>query len=655
MRHRSESYVRQPVTGARWLLGVLAAVVNLAQAQTQTGLTEEDFFEPVPVVLTVSRLAQSLHDTPGAVTVLDRDAIRRSGARTLADLLRLVPGYIVSGYNGANPTAAYHAPLDEYGARNLVLVDGRSLYSTTYLAGTNRGMLTVSLDDIERIEVLRGSNSAAYGANAMFGVINVVTRHSADTLGGAVSLSVGNALVRDASVRIGWGDASASHRLTVGRRADSGYRFVYDSTQQNSVQWRSDLKQGADTTIFFSAGYTSSNLGDGVPNNYDNPERNVSWEQAHAHFTYTRDLSESEQIRWAFSWDEDRSSDAYEYPDPSFPPGIWIDSGASERRLNLEFQHQLDFSPKVRVVWGAGLKDDSAISSPLFFTSDRLSARDTRIFGNLEWRLTDRWLLNAGLFAGHNSDTGGYASPRLMVNYHWLPEHTFRFGASTAQKAPTLFQKRANVQYFVPGANIYIPTFVSSGNVRPEQLETTEISYYGPFPDAQLTLDVRAYEEHLTDEIKSRVVGPGDIQDFQNLSGSISRGMEYQVKWSPVPDAQLVWNHAVTRLTRPLGDTFERMPPESIYTLGWMQQLPAQWDVSLWWHSRSAMTWRGSQSKLNAANRVDLRLAKQFRLGKHRAEVAFTVQALNGDQVEFTSRELSMFERRAFASLRVEF
>ena len=67
------------------------------------------------------------------------------------------------------------------------------------------------------------------------------------------------------------------------------------------------------------------------------------------------------------------------------------------------------------------------------------------------------------------------------------------------------------------------------------------------------------------------------------------------------------------------------------------------------------MTWRGSQSKLNAANRVDLRLAKQFRLGKHRAEVAFTVQALNGDQVEFTSRELSMFERRAFASLRVEF
>jgi iron complex outermembrane receptor protein len=269
--------------------------------------------------------------------------------------------------------------------------------------------------------------------------------------------------------------------------------------------------------------------------------------------------------------------------------------------------------------------------------------------------MSSQWLLNAGLFAGHNSDTGGYASPRLMVNYHWRPEHTLRFGVSAAQRAPTLFQKRSNVRYFVPGLNIYIPTFVSSGTVRPEQLETTEISYYGRFPDAQITLDVRAYEERFTDEIKARVVGPGSIRDFQNLSGSTSRGLEYQVKWSPVPETQLIWNHAVTRLTRPAGTLFERMPPDSLYSLGWMQQLPDRWDVSLWWHARSAMTWRGVTSQLGSASRVDVRLAKQFRWGKNRAEAAVTVQAINGDQIEFTSRERSVFERRAFATLRVEF
>jgi hypothetical protein len=146
--------------------------------------TEADFFADVPTVLTVSRLAQPLQDTPGAVTVLDREWIRRSGARTLAELLRLVPGYLVSGYNGANPVAAYHAPVDELGTRNLVLIDGRSVYSSTYLGGTLHGMYVLSLEEIERIEVLRGSNSAAFGANALFGVINVITRHPQDTMGG---------------------------------------------------------------------------------------------------------------------------------------------------------------------------------------------------------------------------------------------------------------------------------------------------------------------------------------------------------------------------------------------------------------------------------------------------------------------------------------
>ena len=79
-------------------------------AHADDAITEDDYFGTLPVVLTVSRLAQPISDTPGAVTVIDRDKIRRSGARDVTDLLRLVPGYLVSGWNGANPNAAYHAP-----------------------------------------------------------------------------------------------------------------------------------------------------------------------------------------------------------------------------------------------------------------------------------------------------------------------------------------------------------------------------------------------------------------------------------------------------------------------------------------------------------------------------------------------------------------
>ncbi|WP_101049847.1 TonB-dependent receptor plug domain-containing protein [Macromonas nakdongensis] len=648
-----------------WRRAFMAAVwtllAPLALAQ-ESAPSELDFFEPVPVVLTATRLAQPLSDTPGAVTVVDRDTIRRSGARTLADVLRLVPGYMVSGYNGANPVAAYHAPLDEFGARNLVLVDGRSVYSITYLAGTTRGMLAVPLDDIERVEVLRGSNSAVYGANAMFGVINVVTRHAADTQGAALSLTAGSNGIRDALARLGWGDEHASHRLTVAHRADDGYRFVHDDTRQGGLSWRSDARLAADTDLLFTAGYTQMQLGEGEPGRYGNPPRTVGWRQAHVQAVVTRQLTETEQVRWSLSWDEERVRDAYIYQDPDFypspdyTPDILIDAGSSERRLNLEYQHQKSLAPGLRAVWGAGWKEDSAVSQPLFFTPDRLGVRDARVFGNVEWAFLDRWLLNVGVFAGHNSDTGSYASPRVMFNHHFLPDHTLRFGVSSAQKAPTLFQSHANVRYYLPAYALYVPTFVSSGRVQPESLHTTEVSYYGRFPGAGLTLDVRAYEERLSQEIKDRETGVGMEKDFQNLDGSRVRGFEYQVKWALDADTDLLVNQSFNRLQRSgEGGNFERLPPSRLSTLGLMRRLPQGWDLSVWWYSQSSMMWRGLNSRLGNTQRLDARLAKQFRWGHSRAEAALTVQALGGDQAEFTSEVPSVFTRRAFATLKLEF
>jgi iron complex outermembrane receptor protein len=181
-------------------------------------LTESDYFGDLPVVLSVSRLAQPLNEVPGAVTVIDRDLIRRSGAREVAEALRLVPGFLFTRRNGANPLASYHSALDLYGARMQVYVDGRSVYSSFYLGDTHRGLQGIVLEDIERIEVLRGSNSAAYGADAFLGVVNIVTRHAADTHGGMVSISSGDKGIDDNVARVGWGGEGAHFRLTASLR-----------------------------------------------------------------------------------------------------------------------------------------------------------------------------------------------------------------------------------------------------------------------------------------------------------------------------------------------------------------------------------------------------------------------------------------------------
>lgn len=648
----------------RWLgWGLACSVVLGAQAQEATAESDalaQDDFGPVPVVLTATRLAQSLNDAPGAVTILDRDTIRRSGARTLAELLKWVPGYLVSGYNGANPVVAYHVPIDEYGARNLVLIDGRSLYASTYLAGTSRGMRTVLLDDIQRIEVLRGSNSAAYGANAMFGVINVVTRHSADTVGQSVSFSAGNGGVADASARLGWGDAERSHRLSLDRRSDHGYDFVHDDTRQDSVQWRGDLRIDADTELMLTAGYTDGRYGDGVTNSATNRLRTPEWNLAHGQAVWNRQLSPDQQVRFSFSWDEERTRDRYEH---LTLPGVFFDYTADERRLNAEYQHQWVLSPELRAVWGAGWKQDSAVAPALFQTPGRIAFNDVRVFGHVEWRFAPDWLLNAGLFAGDHSETGGYGTPRLMFNHQITPDQVLRFGWTHAQREPTLFERRAHVSYFVPSLGQSYSTFVASGRVQPEALRSTEVGYFARFPQTQLTLDVRGYEERLSKEIKNQRVNPSapngsparELRDFYNLPAFDVRGLEYQLKWQPSADTQWVLNQSFSRIKRPPGQPVDRYPPSHVTSVGWLQRLPQQWDLTVLVYGRSGMSWRGLSSRLESTARADARLAKSFRLGTARAEAALVVQALGGDEVEFTSRERSVFPRRAFATLNVEF
>lgn len=312
-------------------------------------LSERDYFSELPTVLTVSRLAQSLNETPGAVTVLDRETIRRSGARELADVLRLVPGYLVGGFNGANPVAAYHVPLDNYGIRNLVLVDGRPVYSGYYIGDTHRGMMGVLLEDIERIEVLRGSNSAAYGANAMFGVINIITRHTLDTRGGEVSVTGGEGGVWDNMARIGWGNEAASFRLSAGRRSDNGYRKVNDDLIASQLHLRGDLRPAADQELMLAAGVSQIASGDGFIAEPDNPRRTVEYRDVYLHGQWRSQLSETDEIKLTANFEEENLQDAFVY---ALDPSVTVSTSGRGRRVNLELQHQVG-SPLTCVPSGA--------------------------------------------------------------------------------------------------------------------------------------------------------------------------------------------------------------------------------------------------------------------------------------------------------------
>lgn len=138
---------------------------------------EDLFFSELPVVASVSRLPQRIADAPASVTVIDRDMIRASGARSLNDIFRLVPGFQTFAHSDTSARVNYHGITDhnDYSPRVQVLLDGRSLHSPLFRNGVNWGLIPVALEDIERIEVVRGSNTVSYGTNAFLGVINIIT------------------------------------------------------------------------------------------------------------------------------------------------------------------------------------------------------------------------------------------------------------------------------------------------------------------------------------------------------------------------------------------------------------------------------------------------------------------------------------------------
>ncbi|HET7775851.1 MAG TPA: TonB-dependent receptor plug domain-containing protein, partial [Azospira sp.] len=395
----------------------------------------------MPVVLTASRLRQNVADAPAAVTVIDRQMIRDSGAWSIPDLFRFVPGMYVGegGDKGAlvpNSVVSYHGLSDTFSRRMQVLVDGRSIY-TPLMGGPQWSTLPIALDDIERIEVIRGPNSASYGANSFLGVINIITRHASEVPGGMVSLTQSNR-GSDSTLRWGGRIGSLDYRVTGSLRSDQGIQlqaspegqktFVaprHDDKRLTNFSFRGDL-QINDRDILemqggLSQGDHQSGLREPLTASELSPEHTRQLNSYYGMLRWQRSFSADEQLSVKFYTNRDVQNfdisqlvkmrgayAAFQVPFPLNAPQELLNE-----RYDLEVQHSFAPTERTRVVWGGGSRTDR-FASRLFLNSDApLTFRQSNLFANLEWRPTPQWVLNAGGMLENNSYTGTYFSPRL--------------------------------------------------------------------------------------------------------------------------------------------------------------------------------------------------------------------------------------------------
>ncbi len=644
------------------VLGAALACPHAAQA----AITEADFLDDLPVVLSASRLSQPLNEAPAAVTIIDRDMIRASGFRDIPDLLRLVPGFSVAYSRDNTWGVGYHGVVDAFSRRFQVLVDGRSIYSAAFGA-VQWQELPLSIDDIERIEVVRGPNAATYGANAFFAVINIITKEAVQVPGTFASLQVGGHGMAGLTLRHGGGTGDMNYRLTFS--AQNRDRFgkdtfdkippqpltLFEETRTYLVNGRADYRLSASDEVSAQFGLAVGDWRAGRlldppdPEHYLEPrQQDVS--NAYVQLKFRRVLGVDDE--WSLQFYHSRHENDAPSSLDVFGLTVMGDQDALQTRTSLELQASSRLAPTLRMAWGAEVRRET-VQSPLYFdTHDTRQGVLGRVNANLEWRVRPNLLLQGGTMLEHHYYAGFEVSPRVAMNYDFAPGHTLRLNVSQAYRTPTFLEQDGQIVY---RSTTGVPVFVvgiTPNDLRSERIRSHEVGYVGHYRPWQLQVDAKLFYDRMDHYIGSDTVA-GVIQP-QNSSGLTLRGGDLQLNWQPTHAFRLSAQYArvytsVSSELDLLDDDVKDSAPRDNFSLLARHDLGQGWTASAGVYYSGRMIWLNGGDPTAAFTRVDARLARRWIWQGTEVEAAVVGQNLGGDYSEF--RPENRFSRRVYGSL----
>lgn len=674
-----------------WLLSGCLIGSWPCAAQAAAKLSDEsDFLDGVPVVISATRLAQPVTEAPASITVIDRAMIDASGAVELADLLRLVPGFQVAyGTHDAAFAVTYHGQSDGFPHRLQVLIDGRVVYGAAF-SHVDWVTLGVQMDDIERIEVIRGSDTPVYGANAFMAVVNIITKASFQEPGAFVKATVGAMDTRGLFARYsGVGGEHYSYRVSAAYRSTEGFNRRNDEYELSSLDYRADIEPTTRDRLQVEIGLLGGPMGAGGEHgNPITPFRNKAANNEYESLRWSRVLEGGEsalQIYHNRHWERDTYSimplSALLDVAPGDIPGLF--PGQTDQTLNfgvydytgerfdLEWQYaSLPNSSGLRFVGGSGARLDRMRSAVLINEGEHwVSNRSLRLFGNLELRPLRRVVVNAGAMAEWSDIAGGGLSPRLGVNYLLADHQALRASITRALRNPSLLEEHFDYGLrFNDGSPLDVIHY-SFGNLNPERLVSTELAYIGQWPERGLSAELKLFRERLSDEIDEvrfksfpepmKIVNKG-VYLRSNGGRTTINGVEGQLRFvwqggglltlnASIADADSRPSVNATKLDRKNSGT-----PSLTAGLLISQPLDQAWTAGFAVYRLDKMAWYGDGSDVKGYTRVDLRLARRLYRGSQRGLIELLIQNLGPghmeflDKMEFPRKQAGLFGTRVF-------
>ncbi|MGD8573853.1 MAG: TonB-dependent receptor [Gammaproteobacteria bacterium] len=654
-----------PTARPRRLATALAALCTVpvlaAHAASRPLPSESEYFQTLPVVLTASRLPNPKQTSPVAVTVIDRQMIEASGAREIEDLLRLAPGMIVGHDDGSTGFATYHAFADRFARRMQVLVDGRSVYTPTF-GGVPWSSLPLDINDIQRIEIIRGPDAAAYGSNAFLGTISITTRRPQPSRGGEAELMAGNDHIYKVLGRYDGRLGNGAYRVTASAWGDDGFdnlRLQRDSKNMGFASGRYDFSGPAGGLWQLQFGVSRGHQEAGRYNTVLTPPHNILVRYQYEQATWRSSANPDHNIRVRFYHERDTREENFTTEPIVALGGIQATLNQDVRgdRYDAEFQQTLRPLHNLRMAWGLSTRQDNVHSPSFLGTDDTIHNNIYRLFNDTEWEISPRNTAELGLMAEHTDIGGDSLSPRLALNHSLSPSSSLRLGASRATRTPVVIEEHAN-QRFSAGS-IFDQVFLSSGNLEPEKITSYELGYVSSLMHGRLDVDTRVFSDHISDLITYYPIPYPDTfdgwaLDFRNRDHATVRGAEMQLDYRPASSDRIVFNYAYTRLTSSdIDEHYSDSAPRHNVSILAMHHFDERWSGSAGFYYTSTMDGLDTGTTINPMKRLDLRLAWRPEGTRPGPEVSLVAQSVLGSYEDF--RYDNLFDRRIFADIRIPF
>ena len=505
-------------------------------------------------VTSVSRTRESLMGAAAAVAVVTNEDIRRTGALTVPEALRSTPGVFVA-QDTANAWSVSSRGFSGVDSQDLlVLSDSRSIY-TPLFSGVFWDVQDYLMDDIDRIEVIRGPGGALWGSNAVNGVINIVTKSAQDTQGGYLEAGTGTQEHVTAAAQYGGQFGDHAYYRVFGKFSDQdaeaypaaspddwklshfGFRTDWAATPKDALTVQADLYDGIVGLI------TPSVTVNDRPNPEGQLQVNVSGGNVLSRWQHTVDDSSDVQVRLYY--------DRTHRNDPSFVDDL--------DTVDLDFQHRFALPYRQEIIWGLSyrLMNDRNEGKGVFALSPP-SSLDTIYSGFIQDQVSlgEAVHVTLGTKLEHNDFSGFEAQPGIRAAWNVASSQTLWGAISRAVRVPTRLERDIDINATDPAGSSVVE-LLGNRNFHAEELVAFELGYRWQIAPT-LFLDLASFHNHYTGvaslELAALFIDPRTGQTVipvvnENLTDGRSDGLEGLVTYAPQPYWRLSLTYSYTDMS----------------------------------------------------------------------------------------------------------